>query len=183
MRRGFTLVEIMVVIVILPFVMVLLDGLFRTILSEIPASYRIAQENTTLLNMLEQMQRDIDKATGLPASFGGQTASDTLLLIELPDGVVGYELQAGRVIRTRLTGARSDVVGAGPRASSGQPHGVAPTQEERTWALPHAKIEWQVRTRDGQRYAVQIQTYIEHKSQGRTDKKMANSHLYFVGAF
>ena len=166
MRKGFTLVEIMVVIVILPFVMVLLGGLFRTILSEIPASYRIAQENTTLLNMLELMHQDIDKAKGLPVSFAGQTASDELLLIELPDGVVCYELKDGQVIRARLTGDQPDE-----------------TQGTRVWSLPHAKIEWQVWTRDGERYALQIQSYVEHKSLGRTERKMANSHLYIIGAF
>lgn len=166
MRRGFTLVEIMVVVIILPFVMVLLGGLFRTILSEIPASYRIAQENTTVSDMLEQIQQDIDKAEGLPISFADHAAGDKLLLIELPDGVIRYELKDGQAIRTILADAQPDEAEA-----------------KRVWSAPHARIEWQVWTRDGERHAVQIQTYIEHKSLGRTEKKMANSHLYFMGAF
>ena len=83
MRKGFTLVELLVVIIVLPFVMLVLDGLFSTLIRDIPRSYRVVQENTSLLSMLEQMQQDIDKAKGLPESFDGHTASGELLLIEL----------------------------------------------------------------------------------------------------
>lgn len=166
MRKGFTLVEILVVIMILPFVMIALDGLFKTLVTDIPQSYRVVQENTSLLNMLEQMQQDFDKAKALPESFAEHTTSDELFLIELKDGVICYKITSGRVIRSKLSQTQQD--GA---------------EETKTWLLPHANIQWQVRQDNGKRYAVEMKTYIGYKQRIHLQKKMANSHLYFVGAF
>ena len=159
---GFTLVEMMIVVVTLPFVFVIIDGLFRTLLAEIPWSWRIAQENTTVLDMLGRVHQDLDEAKGLPKSFAGKTTSDTLLLIELPDGVICYELKDGQVIRGKLT-------------KDG-------TEETRVWTAPNAKVEWKVWDENGRGYAVEAKTSIEYKKRGQWNRKMANSHLFFVGA-
>ena len=98
MRKGFTLVELLVVIIVLPFVMLVLDGLFSTLIGDIPRSYRVMQENTSLLSMLEQMQQDIDKAKGLPESFDEYTTSNKLLLIELTEGMICYQLKDGKIL-------------------------------------------------------------------------------------
>jgi prepilin-type N-terminal cleavage/methylation domain-containing protein len=163
--KGFTLVEIMVVVIILPFVFVIMDGLFRTLLAEIPWSWRIAQENTVVINMLERMHQDLDKAKGLPTSFAGQAANDELLLIELADGLICYQLKDGQVTRRRLTGIRK-----------------GDAEETRVWTVPHAKVEWKIWTQNGQGYAVETKTSIEYENRGQWNRKMANSHLYFVGA-
>ena len=73
MRKGFSLVELLVAMVILSFVSVVLAGLFTTIISDIPRSYRVVQVNTSLLSMLKQMRSDIDAAKGLPESFAEHT--------------------------------------------------------------------------------------------------------------
>jgi len=165
MRKGFTIVEMLVVIIVLPFILLVLDGLYKTLLTNIPASYRIAQENTTLLDMLEQMHRDIDKATGLPESFAGQTANDKLVIIELDDSVICYQIKDGRAIRRKLIEA-----------------GQGYAEEERVWSLPSATLEWQVWKRDGKGYAVQTKSHVEHKVRDSWEKKMAHSNLFFVGA-
>lgn len=165
MRKGFTFMEILVIVVIASFVLLIFDGLFRTLLTDIPWSYRIAQENTTLLNMLQQMQQDIDEAKRLPESFTEHTAGDKLLLIELTEGVICYQLKDGRVTRQKLTDFQQ-----------GKAEGI------RLWSLPHANVEWQVWTQNGQGYAVETNTYVEYKRRGQFRKKMAHSHLYFIGA-
>ena len=166
MRKGFTLVELLVVIAIIPFVLAAMDGLFSAIISDIPRSYRIAQESTTLVSMLEQFQQDIDEAKGLPDSFAGHTTDDKLLLIELAERMICYQLKDGQVLRRRLTDTQQ---GSG--------------EETKAWSAPHAKIEWQVWRKDNSGYAVEVKTCIEHNVRGHWEKKMANSHLYFVGAF
>ena len=160
--NGFTLVEMMVVVITLPFVFLIIDGLFRTLLAEIPWSWRITQENTTVLNMLEQMHQDLDKAKGLPKSFAAHTANGNLLLVELVDGVICYQLKDGQVTRGRPT-------------KDG-------TEETRVWSAPNAKVEWKVWEQDGRGYAVEVKTGIECKKRGQWIRKMANSHVYFVGA-
>ena len=166
MRKGFALVEMLAVIIILPFVLVVLAGLFTTIISDIPRSYRVIQANTSLLSMLRQMQGDIDAAKQLPESFGQYATDDELLLIKLADGMICYQLKDDKVLRRKLTNTQE-----------GSGGGTA------VWSVPHAKVEWQVWRKDSGGYAVQVKTHIEHKVRGNLEKKMANSHLYFVGAF
>ena len=169
MRKGFTLVEILVVIIVLPFVMLVLDGLFSTLIRDIPRSYRVMQENTSLLSMLEQMQQDIDRAKGLPESFDEYTTSNKLLLIELAEGMICYQLKDEKARTVRRSSLASRVTGDESRIT--------------VWSIPHAKVEWQVWRKDGGGYAVEVQTHIEHKIQGHWEKKMANSHLYFVSTY
>jgi len=166
MRKGFSLIEMLVIVIITPFIFLIFDGLFKTLASDIPWSWRIAQENTTMLNMLDQLQQDIDAAKGLPESFGGHTVNDNLLLIELPNGVLCYQLKGGRVLRQRFAGTDD-----------------SKPEDEKVWSLPNAKLEWHCWTRDGRRYAVETSACVERSARGQWKKKMAHSHLYFVGAF
>ncbi len=167
MRKGFTLVELLIVIIVLPFVMIVLGGLFSTLLRDIPRSYRVMQENTSLLSMLDQMQQDINKAKGLPESFDGHTTNDEMLLIELADSVICYQLKDEKILRRTLTDNKQ-----------------SNALEQKVWSAPHAKVQWKVWRKGTNGYAVDVKTYIEHKVRGgHLQKKMANSHLYFVGAF
>jgi len=160
MRKGFTLVEILVVVIVLPIAFLILDGLFTTLLADIPRSYHIAQESITLQNLLEQMQQDTDKARGMSESLAGRTANNLQVLIELPDGVICYQQKDDQIVRRELAGAG---------------------QDNRVWSLPNTKVQWRVWAKDGQGYAVEIKTYIEYKTRGRWKKTMANSHLYYGG--
>jgi len=165
MRKGFTFYEILLIIAVLPFVFLLFDGLFKAIAGEIPMSVRIVHENTSLLNVLRQIQKDIDRAKGLPKSFAGQTAGDQILLIELAEGIICYERKDGQVIRQKLT-----------ETSQGK------AEDPRIWSIPHANVEWKVWERNGQGYAVETNTHLEYGRRGQWVKKMAHSHLYFAGA-
>lgn len=165
MRKGFTLMEMIVVIAVLPIMLFILDGLFSALLTNIPRSHRVVQENTTLLNMIDQMQDDIDNAKGLPASFKEYTASDKLILIESEDSIIRYQLQDDKVLRYKLTGNGEN------------------ESEKTVWSAPHAVIRWQVWRNNGNGYALQVKTHIEHKLRGHLERKLANSHLFFVNAF
>ena len=165
MRKGYSFYEILLLIVITPFVFLLFDGLFKTLVSEIPWSIRISNENTTLLHMLSHMQKDIDGAKGFPLSYAGQIPNDRQVLIELPEGVFSYQLKDGRVLRQKLTEARQ-----------------SNAENPITWSLPHASVEWKVWTKNGQGYAVETNTSVEYIKRGQLKKKMAHSYLYFAGA-
>jgi hypothetical protein len=165
MRKGFSLVEILIIIVVLPFVFLFFDGLFKTIAGEIPMSVRLIHENTSLLSMLRQIQKDIDEAKGLPKSFAGQAAGEQILLIELTEGVICYQIKDGLAFRHKLKDT---------------PQGKA--EEPRIWSMPHASVKWNVWERNGQGYAVETNTHLEYGRKGQWKKKMAHSHLYFTGA-
>jgi type II secretory pathway component PulJ len=166
MRKAFTLVELLIVITTLPFVAIVLDRLLLALLIDIPRSSQLVQENTTLLNMLQQMQQDIDRAKQLPSSFAGQTASDKLFLIELPDGTVCYQLENGCVLRWQLTDTQR-----------------LDGQHATVWSLPNTVIQWQLWRKNDKGYAVEIETYIKHKLRKKWQKKMPGSYLYFTGVF
>ncbi len=165
MRRGFSLAELLAVMVVLTAASFALAGLFSTVITDVPRSYRVMQTNTTLLNMLERMREDVDAAKGLPASFGESTANEELLLIEMKDGVISYQIRDDKVLRRNII-STDDSEG----------------EDTRVWSVPHAKVQWQVWRENGKGYAVQVRTHIEHEVWGHWEKKMANSHLYFVGA-
>ena len=165
MRKGFTFYELILIIVILPFVFLLFDGLFKAFVSEIPMSVRLVQENTSLLTVLTQIRNDTDEAKFLPKSFAGQTAGDHILLIEQSDGVICYKLKDGRVTRQKLSNEQKDKA-----------------EEPRVWSVPHAKIEWKVWEKNGLGYAVQTDIHLEYGRRGQWVKKLAHSHLYFLGA-
>ena len=165
MRKGFTITEVLIAVIVLPFMILILDGLFKTLIKDIPRSYKLVQVNTSLLSMLKEMQQDVDKAKGLPKTYNEYTASDKILLIDLPKGMICYKLKDDKVFRCNLTDK--------------QKSNVAETQY---WSVPHAIVKWKVWRKDMTGYAVEVRTHIEHKVQGHWEKKMANSHLYFVGA-
>ena len=165
MRKGFSLVEVMAVVFVLPLIFVLLDGLFTTLLADIPRSYQFAQESITLQNLLEHIQRDMDRAKGLPESFSGLTVNDKQFLIELPEGVLCYQQNTDQIIRRKLRNTSQSGI-----------------EEKRAWSLPHTKVEWKTWKKDSQGHAIEVKTYIEYKTRGQWKKTMANSHLYYGGA-
>jgi len=166
MRNGFSLIEMLEVIIVVTFAFFAFTVIFNNTVMDVPRATRVVEENTTLLNMMRQMQRDIDSAKGLPESSAGQVASDKLLLLELKDGTICYQLEDDRVLRRKLMNAQQDVA-----------------DQDRTWLLPNSEIEWRVWRKDGIGYAVEVKTHIRHKLREKIEKKMANSHLYFAGIF
>jgi type II secretory pathway component PulJ len=161
MRKGSSLVELLVILAILALVSVPVAILTKTTFGDIPRAYRMSQVNSSLLSAIRQMHKDINNARRLPTSFDKYTSNENMLLIELRDGVVCYELKDNMILR----------------------HNLERPEDTIKWPIHNCKVNWRVRQKGGIGYAVEIETYIEQKSGKRMDKKMANSHLYFVGAY
>lgn len=165
MRRGFTLVELLVVTMTLPFVVIVLDLLFSNLVHDIPRLSRVVQENTTVINMLERMRGDVDSAKGLPRTLASYASGDKILLIELAEGTVCYELREGEVVRFKVA------------------EGGAPDKSQTTiWSVPNSNVSWRVWERGGRPCAVEVSTSIRHKLRQKVQQKMSNSHVYFAGA-
>lgn len=166
MRKAFSLIELMVIIAVLPFILIVIDGLFATIFTDIPKSVKSIQDNSIMLDMARQIQQDIDAAKDLPESIDGHTAGDDLLLIKLADGSIHYQLKDNNVFRNVFTENQKQI-----------------PEKSRLWSMPEAKIKWRVHRKNGKGYAVEIEHHIEYTLKGHLIKKMANSNMYFVGAF
>ena len=48
MRKGFTLIEVLVVVIVAPFMLIVLNDLFKTLIKDVPRSYQVVQENASL---------------------------------------------------------------------------------------------------------------------------------------
>ena len=171
MRRAFTLIEVLVVLAVMPFVLVLISGVYATFIRDIPRATRVLQVNTTVLDALRQIRRDVEGAIGLPEQFADRHAGARTLLIEQPGRVICYELDEGRIVRTLLRGAASKDTEAA--ASS-------PQAPERIWPVPGAVIAWRLWVRDGTAYAVEIRSHIQQRINGRLREKLANSQVFFL---
>ena len=164
MRKGFSLIELLILIMTIPILMVFIDRFFGTLISQTPRIWNNVQQNTTLINMLGQLQNDIDKATDFPESKADFTSSDKLLLIEQPDALIGYEFGDKKIVRKILTGSLENA------------------SRQKTWVLPDAKIEWKIFKKNGKGYCLEFHNRIEYPKSNGLENQMPNSHLFFIGA-
>ena len=153
MRKGYLLVEMIVVLFVLALILPILERFFRTFIYDLPRNSRLVQERRVLNSVVNCIRADVISAKTLSVT------DSNLLTIETPDGFVSYEFGDGRIIRSSLDAASGDIV----------------------WLVPNGRIDWQVRNKNKTGYTVEISTYIEDRRLGHIRKKMANSFLFFTG--
>ena len=163
MRKGFSLIEIIVIIAILPFILITIDKLFASMFTDVPKSWNTIQDNSVLSNMLRQMEQDIDMANNLPQSIDGYNSGDELLLIEQADSVIHYQRKGDYIYRYEFK------------------DGKQVPERTRYWLLPNTKITWRVLRKDGKGYAVEIRHHNEYILHGHIIRKMENSNLFYTG--
>lgn len=166
MRKGYLIIQLLVIIAVLVIVSLPLARLSTATLRDIPMSYRMIASNTSILNALEQIRKDVNAARGFPESFDDYTANDETLLIELANDTICYQLKNDELLRRKLANTKT-----------------GGDEETESWSIRHGKIQWRLQRKDDKDYAVEIRTCIEQKIEGHLEKKMANSHLYFIGAY
>ena len=162
MRKGYLLVEMVIVISIMAMVMVTLDRFFRTFTYDLPRNSRLIQENHTLSNAVSHIRADVALAKALSLA-GGDSNEPNTLFVELSNGAVSYKFSDGRILRGFADGVTDTAAG------------------DMVWSVPHGWIEWQVWSKDNKGYAVEVSTCIEDKNFGHVRKKMANNNLFFAG--
>jgi hypothetical protein len=163
MRKGYLLVELLVVLFVSAMVAGIFDRFWGTLAFDLPRNSRLIQENCTLSNAVSHIQTDVASAKTLSQVDVDSNEPNTLL-VELPNGMISYKFSDGRILRSFTKGA-AGIAGAADMA----------------WSVPHGWIEWQVWNRGKTGYAVEVKTCIEDKNFGQTRKKMANSNLFFAG--
>ena len=161
MRKGFTLIEVLAVVTITPILAVALSGMFRVFVRDIPQGTRLLQQNTSILDMLQNIRRDVDRALALPEQFQDVQTSDHRLLVELPEGMVSYEFREGEVARTELSqdGAAS---------------------KQRLWSAPKAAVTWKPWKQGQTTYAVEVHTALKQRIRGKWHDKFTSSHVFFL---
>ena len=163
MRKGYLLVEILVVLAVIAMVGGIFDRFLTTFAFDLPRDSRFIQENITLCNAVSHIQTDVASAQTL-SQVGVDSNEPNTLLVKLPNGMVSYRFSDGRILRSFTKGTTGITAG------------------DMVWLVPHGLIEWQVWSKGTAGYAVEVRTCIDGKNFGQIRKKMANSNLFFAGA-
>ncbi|MBN1766491.1 MAG: hypothetical protein JW860_14650 [Sedimentisphaerales bacterium] len=165
MRKGFMLVECIVAITILASVMVTLSALFKTLLSDIPRTYRTYQTHSTMQSMIRTLRSDLDRARSLPRTAGMEMVNGKVFFIELPEHTLAYRLYEDQIIRQTLN--------ADP---------CSPDHFEQVWTVVRGHIDWQVWVKNDKGYAVEITTSVDPLSAQRPKRLLANSCVLFLNS-
>ncbi|MCX5633719.1 MAG: hypothetical protein NTW93_08620 [Phycisphaerae bacterium] len=161
MRKAFSLVECVTIIAVIAVISIPLSRLFKVMIYDIPKSCKLVESNTSILDVLKHIRKDINSAKGFPQSFQEYSTDANSLLIEQQGSVICYLLQDGKISRIVIGDAKEKI----------------------TWQIPNGKIEWRVWRKNGEGFAVEVKKCVELKSYNRADKKMENAYVYFAGAY
>ena len=164
MRKGYLINELLVMFPVMLVVMLLTAKLLRPIIVDIPQMYRDFQVNVSVSHMLRRLQNDIEQAGSLSDNDANVPSEDGTLLIESSDGMFSYSLGNGRVSKNKILSGENVVI-----------------QNVEIWEVPRANINWKIWKTNGKAHAVEVTTSIERKVLGHWQKKLKNSHVYFVG--
>jgi hypothetical protein len=165
MRKAFSLLELLVVIMTLPVLLLALGGVMHAFTMELPRGTRLVNEQAGVLDVIDAIGRDVRIAAALPDSAGGRQSDGRTLLIALPTGVVAYEQADGWVSRMALD----------------QDGGHDPNAEGR-WRLPNAVFEWQRWKQADAAYAVEIHSHIKQVIDAHPQKKLAQTRVFLLNA-
>jgi len=155
MKKGYTLTEMLVVLAIMAALATPLNRLSKVVLYDIPRSMKLIECNTSILDALQYIRKDVNSAVSFPKS------DEKNLVIEQNAKTVCYLFGQGTITRTE-TGSDEDKI---------------------VWQIPAGKIEWRICGKDGRGYAVEIKKYVAVERHNATDKRMENSYVFFAGAF
>lgn len=169
MRKGFLLVEVLVLLVLIVAVLAVLSGPTRAFFRDVPRTSRLAHSHGAVLAMLQCLERDVDAAEGFLDAFGSLTGDEKSLLLELPNGVVVYRVEADGVTR-QVFNASSEV--------DASDEGM----EGRSWSIPHAAIHWGLLRDEGRAWAVEVHTGLYKSRRHEEPIHLRNVHVFFVNA-
>jgi len=161
-RRAMTLLEMLAMLALLVVILGLFTKTFNRLMGGVPRAHRDFQANTSVQDMIRRLRRDVESGRSLLQYAGDGRVGGDLLLIESGEGVISYEFDGDRVVRS-LAVDDPNMPG------------------ESIWSVPHARIDWDVWRRNNAGYALEVRTAIERTVLDRPEIKLRNSHLFFAG--
>jgi hypothetical protein len=154
MKKGYMLVEMLVVIVILVTISIPIAKFTRLLMFDVPKSVKCVEANTSLLNLLGFMKIDIMSSCRL------HTAGKNMLIMQMADETVSYAFAEEKISRTTTDG--ND-----------------PSAE---WMIPGGRMDIEIRSINDTP-AVSVTKYVEVKTHIGIEKKMTETYLFFPNVF
>lgn len=165
MRKGFTLIEMLGAVFILSILMVVTAKPIRNVTVEIPRISRDFASNTSMLDCVRKLRKDVEDAAGMEAYPADEAVGGKLLMIGSQDGVICYQFGNSTVVRYIMNEPASKDKSA-----------------EYVWKIPYGRIRWQIWHESGEPVAVEVTTAVARKIAGRVRDRLQNSYVFFVGA-
>lgn len=166
MRKGIMLMEVLVVIAVIALVSIPFATLSVITLRDIPRYYRMISANTSMLNLVERIRDDVNSAKRFPESFNDFTAGTDTLLIEQADQTICYKVKDNLILRKKFRNNAAE-----------------DETDSASWEIPHGKLIWRIQNENDKFHSLELETYIEIKTGRIIEKKLANSYLFFAGAY
>ncbi len=154
MRKGYMIVEMIVVIAVLAIISIPLSKFTKLLIFDVPRSVKHIEANTSLLDVIASLKSDIG------ASFKLQKDSQNRLIMHRVDGTVCYDFEQDKISRSANN-------------SNDLP---------REWMIPGGRIDFEIQPINDTP-AVRITKYVEVKRYNGVEKKMAETYLYFPNRF
>lgn len=162
MRRGFSLVEVLIVVMTLPLIAIAADKLFRELITDTPHTLDLVAQNDSLVRMLTRLQEDVGRASQILPAYEGHVSDEQLLLLRIGDQVIAYKKNNDCVERHALS--NSD----------------ATARVAKLCAVPQATINWSLWPAEDSPSALKVHTSIQHRRSKK--QKLASNYLFFIGA-
>jgi len=132
----------------------------QAILDRLRASPDVERASPSLRVEVKGVEPDISGLTLLGVEPHSYVA---LFEPELANGTFSYQFEEGKLTRRNLS--------LDPENDGG---------DATVWSLPNSVVQWRIWRKGEKGYAVEVNAYMRHKLRTRYQKKMANSHVYFL---
>ncbi|HUT57460.1 MAG TPA: hypothetical protein VNA25_06375 [Phycisphaerae bacterium] len=155
MRRGFSLVEVLISIVLAMALVVFVAPVVAGLIGGLGAAGRAIQTDVTLSHMLKRLREDVEgaRSLSLPGPAGGE---GTVLLIESDDGPIRYEVDKRSVVRR-----------AGRDLAS--------------WPTAGATVKCRIWAQAGEPIALEVSTCVSGSGDKLRKDRLARTHVLFLG--
>jgi prepilin-type N-terminal cleavage/methylation domain-containing protein len=164
MRKGFSLIEVLIVVMTLPLLMLVGDRLFRGLSVDIPRSVQVATQHEVLLKLVETLQEDVARANQVKIVTHDEDPNQTILEIDRGGTPIRY-VPINDIVRRTVVYNADD-----------------PNRDiETDWTLPHLGVDWTLHQTAGGIDTLQMNTHIVHRVSKRP--QLANTHLFYIGLY
>ncbi len=158
-HKGYSYVEMLILLMTLPCLFMIMDKMFREIALDLPKSSQVVCQHEFLLRCLEFMEQDLAVAVALPPSHRAWQQDTNTLLIQLPDMLVGY-VHSERGIERQVL----------------EPNTV---ENIMSWPIPQGCFQWTIEPDVSKPTRVEVATAVQHTRSKK--KKLKNTRLFYVG--
>ena len=151
-RCGYTLTEMLVIIVVLVVFMTLSVQPFRTMISEIPRSARVCQTLNGTQKFLGQLRKDVEQSDRIVS------LNNSVLELEQGGKTINYMFSDGKIIRNP---AMNDL------------------DQNYIWQFPHLNTDTDLWTKNGVPYAVELTTWNQQMMLGKEIIRFKQTTVFF----